>query len=221
MVALSKTSIYEGHPRGRPNSRFNLYGAPLKSIILISRKHKIDPKLLISALSDAWNNKTSDKELKLKVNCRNIDQDPVTFLITNGDEVVSQFPIKMESLKAPEFFQRLAENVPEHEYEQAKVVQKQKKVGELRHGMHGVDVKAKVVDIPPKRLVVTSFGNQVYVSNIKISDETGVIKLSLWNGQIDLVHVGDEVEIKNCHVASFGGELQLRIKRKGTISIKQ
>lgn len=221
MVALPKTSIYEGHPRGRPNSRFNLYGAHLKSIILISRKYKIDPKLLIGALADAWNNKTSDNGLKLKVSCRNIDQDPVTFLITNGDVVVSQFPIKMDSLKAPEFFQRLAENVPEREYEQAKVVQKQKKVGELRFGMDGVDVKAKVVDVPPKKLVVTSFGNQVYVSNIKISDETGVIKLSLWNDKIDLVHVGDEVEITNCHVASFGGELQLRIKRKGAISIKQ
>ncbi len=221
MVALSKTSIYEGHARGKSKSRFNFYGAPLKSIILISRKYNIDPKLLIDALANAWNNKTSNKGLDLKVSCRNIDQDLVTFLITNGDKVVSQFPIRIDSLKEPEFFQRLVENIPEREYEKAKVVQRQKKIGELRLGMEGVNVKAKVVDVPPKKLVVTSFGNQIYVSNIKIADETGAIKLSLWNGQIDLVHVGDEVEITNCHVASFGGEPQLRINRKGAISIKQ
>ena len=221
MVALSRTSIYEEHTRGRSKSRFNLIGAPLKSVILISRKYNIDPKLLADALADAWKNKASDNGLNLKVNCRNIDHELVTFLITSGDKVVSQFPIRRDSLKDPEFFKRLAENIPEHEYEQAKVIQRQKKIGELRFGMEGVNVKAKVVDVPPKKLVVTSFGNQVYVSNIKIADETGTIKLSLWSGQIDQVHVGDEVEITNCHVASFAGEPQLRINRKGALSVKQ
>ena len=85
--------------------------------------------------------------------------------------------------------------------------------------MKKVDVTGKVIDIPPKRLVTSEFGNQFYVSNVRIADETGSIKLSLWNGQIDMVLVGDVVDVKDCYVANFAGEPQLRIGRNGTISV--
>ena len=43
--------------------------------------------------------------------------------------------------------------------------------------------------------------------------------LSLWNEQIDKVHVGDMVELKNCYISKFIGEPQLRLGKKGTLSI--
>lgn len=218
-MTATRTGVFEEHSRGRYKSRLNLYGAPLKSIILISKKYELDPKLLVNALAKAWKDKTSVTEADLTIRCRDIDRDSVTFLITKGEKVVSQFPMKAEVLRDPEFFERLIQSIPEPEFEPTKVIQRQKKIGELRFGMEGVNVKGKVVDVPPRKLVVTSFGNQIYVSNIRIADETGTIKLSLWNGQIDQVHVGDEVEITNCHVASFGGEPQLRINRKGSLAI--
>lgn len=221
MVAFTRTAVYEEHTRGRSKARFNLYSGPLKSIVLISRKYDVDPKLLVEGLSEAWRNKISSKELGLTVHCRDVNQDFVTFLITSGEKVVSQFPIRIDVLNDPEFFNRLLQNIPTDDYEHTKVLHRERKIGELRFGMEGVNIRAKVVDVPPKKLVVTSFGNQIYVSNVRIADETGTIRLSLWNGQIDQVHIGDEVEITNCHVASFAGEPQLRINRKGTISIVQ
>jgi len=85
--------------------------------------------------------------------------------------------------------------------------------------MKEIDLKAKIIEIPPMKAVVTRFGNQSYVSNVEIADETGSIRLCLWNGQINKVHVGDEVEIENSYVASFAGEPQLRLGRKGIVSV--
>jgi len=99
-----------------------------------------------------------------------------------------------------------------------KIDQKPNKIDELRYGMRDVDLKAKIVKIPPAKRVLTRFGNWAYVSNVTIADEDGSIRLSLWNNQINKIHVGDEVELKACHVSRFGGELQLRLGRKGTIS---
>lgn len=219
MGELSRTRTYEEHSSGYSRSKSNLYRVALKSIVLISRKYDLDPKLLIEAFAEAWRNKTSCERISLTIYCREINHDFVTFLITNGDKVVSQFPIKIDVLKDPDFFKNLMQNSPIQDYEQRKIYQKQKKIGELRFGMEGINIRAKILDITPKKLVVTSFGNQIYVSNVRLVDETGTIRLSLWNSQIDQVHVGDEVEITDCHVGSFAGEPQLRIKRKGGITI--
>jgi replication factor A1 len=54
---------------------------------------------------------------------------------------------------------------------------------------------------------------------VRIKDDTGSIRLSLWNQQIDKVNVGDEVEIQGGHVAQYAGIPQLRLGKNGTISI--
>ena len=51
------------------------------------------------------------------------------------------------------------------------------KIGELRSGMRRVDVEAEIIEIPLRRLVNTRWGGQSYVSNVRISDETGTIRL--------------------------------------------
>jgi ssDNA-binding replication factor A large subunit len=52
-------------------------------------------------------------------------------------------------------------------------------------------------------------------------DETGSMRLSLWNHQIDTVHVGDEIDIRGGHVAQYFGNPQLRFGKKGTSSLNQ
>jgi replication factor A1 len=84
--------------------------------------------------------------------------------------------------------------------------------------MKGINVTAKIIEIPPTRTVNTRFGTLANVSNMMIADDTGSVRLSLWNNQIDKVHKGDEVEVSTCKVGRFRGELQLRLGRKGTIS---
>ena len=84
--------------------------------------------------------------------------------------------------------------------------------------MKKVDLKAKIIEIPPAIKVMTRFGHSAKVTNIKIADDTGSIRLSLWNNQMDDLYVGDNVEIENSYVARYRGELQLRLGRKGTIN---
>jgi replication factor A1 len=55
------------------------------------------------------------------------------------------------------------------------------------------------------------------VTNIKIADDSGSIRLNLWNQQIDDLNVGDKIAIENSYVARYAGELQLRLGRTGTI----
>jgi ssDNA-binding replication factor A large subunit len=52
-----------------------------------------------------------------------------------------------------------------------------------------------------------------------LADETVSVRLSLWNGQIGKVRVDVVVDIKDCYIANFAGELQLRIGRTETISV--
>ncbi|MFH0897437.1 MAG: hypothetical protein V1850_05255 [Candidatus Bathyarchaeota archaeon] len=66
---------------------------------------------------------------------------------------------------------------------------------------------------------MTRWGSEAFVSSVKMVDETGSIRLSLWNNQIKMVNVGDEVEIKNCNVARFADYPQLRLGRKSTMSV--
>jgi replication factor A1 len=53
------------------------------------------------------------------------------------------------------------------------------------------------------------------VATAIIADETGTIKLTLWNERIDQVRVNDVVKIQNGYVSSFKGEIQLNIGKFG------
>ena len=217
MTEVPRTEIYGGQSRGRPRGNYRLFRNPLKSIVLIAKKHDVDPNLLIDAFVEAWRNKVSHCG-SLTISCRTVNQDSATFLLTNKETVISQFPIKQEALRIPDSFRHYIQYIPTPTLSSEKSKPRQKKINELKSGMKGVGVTAKIVTIPPRKLVDTRWGGQSYVSNISITDETGSIQLSLWNNQIDSVHVGDVVEIENGYVASFAGEPQLRLGRKGTLS---
>ena len=58
----------------------------------------MDPNRLVDAFVEAWNNGTSHCG-RLKIACREVTKDSATFLLTDGEEVVSQLPIAVEALK--------------------------------------------------------------------------------------------------------------------------
>jgi replication factor A1 len=84
--------------------------------------------------------------------------------------------------------------------------------------MKQINLKAKVLEIPTPRPVYTRFGNYAVVSNALITDETGTIKLCLWNDQISTVSIGDTIQIENASMSTFRGENQLKIGKKGRIT---
>lgn len=94
------------------------------------------------------------------------------------------------------------------------------KIKDLQDGMKRVDIQAKVIAKAPTREVMSRYKDVVHrVADTTISDETGTIKLTLWNEQIKQVNVNDDIKIENGYVTSFRGEIQLNVGRYGRLNI--
>jgi len=94
------------------------------------------------------------------------------------------------------------------------------KISDLKDGMRNINIVAKVLDISEPREVRSRYGNETFrVATATISDETGTIKLSLWNEQIDKVNVDDTVSVENGYVKSFRGEIQLNVGKYGRLNV--
>ncbi len=94
-------------------------------------------------------------------------------------------------------------------------------VQDLRHGMKKVNVEAEVLETPKPSLVRTRYGNSAMITNVLIADETGRVKLCLWNTQANHVTVGDTIQIKNASVFTFRSDRQLHLGKTGTVSVLQ
>jgi len=87
--------------------------------------------------------------------------------------------------------------------------------------MKRLDIEGKVTDKSETREVTSRFKNETYkVASAVIADETGTVKLTLWNEQIDQVNVGNMVKIGNGYVSSFRGEIQLNIGKFGKLTVE-
>ncbi len=166
---------------------------------------------------------------KGKIKCQNLMveyrcsvKDEAIFLITKDSKVVLQFKVAEELL--------LRKDISFEHWMDTDKVRKQMSrqsispkvsvlVQDLRHGMKKVNLEAKVLEIPTPATVQTRYGNSAKVTNAWIEDETGKVKLCLWNEQAELFNVGDTVQIKNASVSTFKGERQLRLGKNGTATV--
>jgi len=94
------------------------------------------------------------------------------------------------------------------------------KISELKPGMRRVDVEAKVLSLSEARDVTTRAGDQSRVATADVTDDSGAVKLTLWNEQIDQVKVNSNVKIENGYVTSFRGETQLNVGRYGKLTVQ-
>jgi replication factor A1 len=87
--------------------------------------------------------------------------------------------------------------------------------------MKQVEVEGKITEKSETREVTSRFKNETYnVANAVIADETGSVKLTLWNEQIDQINVGSVIKIENGYVTSFRGEMQLNIGKYGKLTVE-
>lgn len=87
--------------------------------------------------------------------------------------------------------------------------------------MKRVNVKAKVVEKSAPREVLARFSDTMHkVATAVIADETGMVKLTLWNDQINQVNVNDTVKVENGYVTSFKGEIQLNVGKYGKLTVE-
>lgn len=189
-------------------------------LAFLSIKYEVDPDKFFYALISARENQKSTCG-NLSIKCRGKLQDKTVLLITKGPKVVAQFPIPQEFLLERS---NPIKNLRKTNVLRRHLIKKNKgphslHIRDLRTGMKQVNLKAKVLEIARPTLVFTRFGNYASVANALITDETGTIKLCLWNEQIKSISTGSTVKIENARVSTFRGERQLRIGKNGILSI--
>jgi len=92
-------------------------------------------------------------------------------------------------------------------------------ISQLRDGMRKVEVVGRIIDKPEPREVMLRTGQKAHVADLTIADETGKVKLTLWDDQIDKVDVDDTVRIENGYMNSFRGEIRLNVGRFGKLEV--
>jgi len=94
-------------------------------------------------------------------------------------------------------------------------------IKDLRDGMKRVSVEGRVVEKGDTREVRSKYKDETYrIADAMVADETGSIKLTLWNEQIEQVDVDNIIKIENGYVTSFRGEIQLNVGKFGKMTIE-
>jgi hypothetical protein len=188
-------------------------------LALLSVKYSIYPNEVFQALIAARKNEKAVCG-NLTVEYRGKVKGETIFLITKENHVVAQFRVDDEFLlrkdnpfeswmNTDKIRKKIAKQNTESVYSL---------INDLRAGMKRVNVKADVIEVPKPAQVHTQFGNSVMVVNALVGDETGKVKLCLWEGQIGSIAVGDSIELKNAQVCVFRGERQLRLGKNGVLN---
>ena len=190
-------------------------------LAFLSIKYEVDSEKFFYELISAWKNQKSTCG-KLSITCRKETHDAAVFLLTKGSKVIAQFPIPknflLEKTNPIRNF-RKTDLLRRYLIKKAERKPNPLHIGDLETGMKQINLKVKVLEIPKPKLVFTRFGNYATVTNVLIADETGTIKLCLWNEQISSVSEGDIIQIENAHAYAFRGEQQLRIGKNGKLSV--
>jgi replication factor A1 len=194
-------------------------GSAGEYLAFLSMKYEVDPDKLFHALISAEKNQKSRCE-NLSIECRSKTLGKAVFLIMKEFKVIAQFPIFTDFLSS--------QSNPIKDFMKTDRIQRHvaKKnnglrsllIRDLRSGMKQVNLRAKVLEIPRSKLVFTRYGNYASVANALIADETGTIKLCLWNEQIESVVTGDTIQVENARISTFRGERQLSMGKKGTLT---
>jgi replication factor A1 len=188
-------------------------------LAFLSVKYQVDPDKLLDALRLARERKESNCD-HLSIECRGKINATQIFLIRNDSRVVAQFRVfedfLLESGNSLRKFMD-TDMVRKHLSKKKKSVHSHF-ITDLRSGMNHVNLTAKILEVAEPRRVVTRYGNYANVAKALIADETGTIKLCLWNEQINSVSVGDMVQIGNAKTSMFRGERQLTLGMKGVLN---
>jgi len=90
------------------------------------------------------------------------------------------------------------------------------KISELNSGQGNVEVQGTIKDIGDVR-IFNKYGRELKVANAILSDDSGSIKLTLWNDDVTRFKDGDIIKVSNGYVGEFQGEKQLTSGKFGRI----
>ena len=193
----------------------------IEHLAFLSVKHGVYLAELFQALVTAREQGETTCE-NLTVKYRGKAGKEAIFLITKEGKVVVQFRVAKEFLHRKDLcFETWmdTDRIRKQIYKQNIEPHLSTLIQDLRHGMKKVNVEAEVLENPKPSTVFTRFGNTATVTNAWIADETGKVKLCLWNEKANTFTEGDTIQIKNAQVSSFRGERQLCLGKTGTINV--
>ncbi|OYT40288.1 MAG: hypothetical protein B6U86_04315 [Candidatus Altiarchaeales archaeon ex4484_43] len=81
-------------------------------------------------------------------------------------------------------------------------------------------LEVEVIDVEEPR-EFTSFRGSGRVTNARVKDKTGEVKLTLWNDEIDLATPGRKLRIENGWAKEYRNELQIGSGRFGRIIVEE
>jgi len=85
--------------------------------------------------------------------------------------------------------------------------------------MRRIDLELKVVELEEPRTYVRRDGREGKVTTAIAEDDTGNIKISLWDADIDRVKVGDRIKITNGYARLFRNEVHVSAGIYGKLEV--
>lgn len=93
------------------------------------------------------------------------------------------------------------------------------KASDIKPGMRSVDLELTVVEKTDTHSFVNKKGGSGRVATAICEDDSGRIKVSLWNEDIDLVKEGDRIRIKNGYSRLFKDEVHVSAGKYGELEV--
>jgi len=90
----------------------------------------------------------------------------------------------------------------------------------LSLGLSDVNVKGKVLDAESVRTFDRDDGSEGKVANLVLGDETGRVRVTMWDGQAETVEdvaAGESVEVVDGYTRERDGDLELHVGERGAI----
>ncbi|MFW9769518.1 MAG: GNAT family N-acetyltransferase [Candidatus Thorarchaeota archaeon] len=96
------------------------------------------------------------------------------------------------------------------------------KITDVTEGDHKYIIEGTVEDMSDSREVFSKKDNKYHqVVDVVLSDDSGSMKLVLWNEMIPQVKTNERIRVETAYVSTFKGEMQLNVSRFGRIAILQ
>ncbi len=92
------------------------------------------------------------------------------------------------------------------------------KISEIKANQGNINISAEVQEIQAVK-EIEKFGRKLKLANAIIQDDSGKIKLTLWNSEIDKIKAGDKISIINGYAKEYMKELQLTAGKFGKIEV--
>jgi hypothetical protein len=202
--------------------RWNYPGRGIRSqdrdlvyLLGIARKHHLTPEVLHdSLLATRQRGRVQCGEVEIKNRARG--EGSSIYMFSLNGKTLGQADLQDDSVRSlrrlPEEYSSFLEMKEKRSNSNRSGMASQ--IGNLQFGFVGLSFKARVMKKSAVRAVVSRDGTPLLVCDVRLSDGTGEIPLSVWNSQIATVSEGDFVQVENARVRSFRGKLQLSLSRK-------